>query len=289
LSTNSTLRATLAEEIPLQIVGVPSAYIAKLAELAGFKALYLSGAAIANNSFGLPDLGLTTFPEVAEEVRRIKGASSLPLLVDMDTGWGGSLTIARAIRTLEQAGASAVHIEDQDLFKRCGHRAGKAVVSIDKMASRIKACVDSRANSSFLIMARSDAIAEEGIEKTIERAFAYQEAGADLFFPEAVDSLEGYQQFRKALKIPILANLTEFGKTPLFSLEELRSVGVDIALYPLSAFRTMAKAALSLFHTLRTEGTQKSCVEAMQTRAELYKILDYERQETIIDNERESN
>jgi methylisocitrate lyase len=238
--------------------------------------LYLSGAGIANSAFGLPDLGVTSLENVAEEVRRIKGAVETPLLVDIDTGWGNYLMVGRAIKVLEAAGAAAIHLEDQPLAKRCGHRQGKEVVSIEEMCDRIKACVDARQDPHFAVMARTDAFAIEGLEKSIERAQAYISAGADMIFLEAMTELSQYIECRKHLKVPLLANLTEFGKTPLFSLQELTSAGIDMALYPLSVNRAMNLAALKVLQTVRTEGSQSSLLELMQSREELYGFLNYE-------------
>lgn len=260
---------------PLQMVGVINAYCALLAKEAGFKALYLSGAGVANASFGLPDLGMTTFTEVAEEIRRITFRVDLPLLVDGDTGWGSSLTIQRMIKEFIQAGAAAVHLEDQTFPKRCGHREGKQVVSTSEMCDRIKAAVDARFDSNFSIMARTDALASEGLQSAVDRAAAYVEAGADMIFAEAVSELNQYQAFVKKVSVPVLANLTEFGRTPLFTLEELSSVGIKMALYPLSAFRVMSHAALALYKTLKEQGTQKNLISHMQTREELYSVLNY--------------
>lgn len=265
----------LAQERPMQIVGVINAYVALMAQATGFRAIYLSGAAVANGAHGLPDLGLTTLHDVAEEVRRITASVELPLLVDIDTGWGGPLMIGRTIREIEKAGAAAVHIEDQFISKRCGHRPGKKIISTQEMVDKIKAAVDSRKESAFQIMARTDAAAVEGIEAAIERAIAYCEAGADLLFPEALTSLEEYSLFKKAVNIPILANITEFGKTPLFTIDELATVPVDMALYPLTIWRTMNFAALNALQTLRNSGSQRSLIDAMQSREELYTFLRY--------------
>jgi methylisocitrate lyase len=277
------LRAAAAEERPLQVVGAINAYSALLAERAGFRALYLSGAGVANASFGLPDLGITTLDNVLEDARRITAATALPLLVDADTGFGGAFNIARTVRELTRAGAAGMHIEDQVQAKRCGHRPGKAIVPKDEMVDRIKAAVDARADASFVIMARTDALAVEGLGAAIERAVACREAGADMVFPEAVSELGQYRRFADAVGVPILANITEFGKTPLFTLAELREAGVALALYPLSAFRAMSRAAESVYRTLRTDGTQKRALDAMQTRAELYEVLDYHRYEDTLD------
>ena len=277
------LRAAVAEEPLLQVVGAINAYCALLAQRAGHRALYLSGAGVANASYGLPDLGVTSLDNVLEDARRITGACPLPLLVDADTGFGGAFQIARTVRELIRAQAAGMHIEDQVQAKRCGHRPGKAIVPTQEMTDRIKAAVDARTDDSFVIMARTDALAREGLEAAIERVHAYREAGADMIFPEAVTSLEQYRRFAQAARLPILANITEFGQTPLFTVAELRAAGVALALYPLSAFRAMSQAALSVYETLRRTGTQKSSVEAMQTRAELYEVLDYLAYEAKLD------
>lgn len=269
------LREAVQSEQPLQLPGVINAYSALLAANAGFRALYVSGAGVANASFGLPDLGITTLNDVVEDVSRITSAVDLPVLVDADTGFGGAFPIARTIKQLTRAGAAGVHIEDQIAAKRCGHRPNKAIVSRNEMVDRIRAAVDAREDEHFVIMARTDAIAVEGLDAAIERAQACVEAGADMIFPEAVDRLEVYQAFVEAVKVPVLANLTEFGKTPLFTLEELRTAGVGLALYPLSAFRAMSAAALDVFRTIRQDGTQLQAVNRMQTRAELYEHLNY--------------
>ncbi|MBD3919500.1 methylisocitrate lyase [Paenibacillus sp. PR3] len=269
------LREAVQSEQPLQLPGVINAYSAMLAASAGFRALYVSGAGVANASFGLPDLGITTLNDVVEDVSRITSAVDLPVLVDADTGFGSAFQIARTIKQLTRAGAAGVHIEDQVAAKRCGHRPNKAIVSQDEMVDRIKAAVDAREDEHFVIMARTDAIAVEGLDAAIERARACVEAGADMIFPEAVDRLEVYRTFAEAVKVPVLANLTEFGKTPLFTLEELRTAGVGLALYPLSAFRAMSAAALQVFRTIRQDGTQQQVVDRMQTRAELYEFLNY--------------
>ncbi len=278
------LRAALEAERPLQIAGAINAYAALLAERAGFRALYLSGAGVANASFGLPDLGLTSLPDVCEEVRRITRASDLPLLVDADTGWGGALMIARTIRELSRAGAAGCHLEDQVQAKRCGHRPGKELVSTAEMADRLKAAVDGREDPSFVLMARTDAHASEGLQAAIDRAGAYVAAGADLIFAEALTSLEEYRAFTAALgQVPVLANITEFGKTPLFTTTELGEAGVRMVLYPLSAFRAMSRAAEEVYAALRREGTQASTLGQMQPRTELYEVLGYHAYEARID------
>ncbi len=269
------LRAALETERPLQVVGTVNAYSALLAEHIGFRAIYLSGAGVANASFGLPDLGMTSLNDVCEDVRRISSATELPLLVDADTGWGGAFNIARTCSELIKAGAGGMHIEDQVATKRCGHRPGKELVPAQEMVDRIKAAVDGRTDASFIVMARTDAHAVEGQQAAVERAEAYVQAGADLIFAEALTSLEEYRQFTSRVRVPVLANLTEFGKTPLFTTQELASVGVRLVLYPLSAFRAMSKAALAVYGAIRREGTQKSVVDLMQTRAELYDVLGY--------------
>ena len=277
------LRAALAQEKPLQVAGVINAYAALMAEQCGFRALYLSGAGVANASLGLPDLGLTTVTEVLEEVRRITGVTGLPLLVDADTGWGNGLMIGRSVREIGRAGAAGVHIEDQVAAKRCGHRPVKALVSTAEMEDRIRAAVDGRIGPDFVIMARTDAVAAEGLEAAVERACRYREAGADMLFPEALTELAHYRLFADAVGLPILANMTEFGVTPLFDTGELAAAGVSLALYPLSAFRAMSAAALRVYRAIREEGTQKSVVDTMQSRAELYACLGYKDFEAELD------
>ncbi|WP_026957433.1 methylisocitrate lyase [Aliagarivorans taiwanensis] len=268
---------------PLQIVGTINAYCAMMAQREGHQAIYLSGGGIANASYGLPDLGITTMNDVLEDVRRITAASDLPLLVDIDVGFGGAFNIARTIKEMERAEAAAVHIEDQVAQKRCGHRPNKAIVSSAEMVDRIKACVDARRDEQFVVMARTDALAVEGINAAIDRACACVEAGADMIFPEAMNTLEQYQQFAEAVKVPILANITEFGQTPLFSGEELARASVGMALYPLSAFRAMNQAALNVYRSLRDQGHQRDVVEQMQTRSELYDYLGYHDFEAKLD------
>lgn len=277
------LRAAVEQERPLQVVGAINAYAALLAERSGFRALYLSGAGVANASYGLPDLGITSLDNVLEDVRRITAATSLPLLVDSDTGWGGAFNIARTIKELIRAGAAGVHIEDQVQAKRCGHRPGKMIVSKEEMVDRIKAAVDARTDPNFVIMARTDAFAVEGMEAAIERACLCRDAGADMIFPEALTDLEQYRTFAQAVKIPVLANITEFGKTPLFTIDELRAAGVALALYPLSAFRAMSRAALTVYEAIRRDGTQRAVLDTMQTRAELYDVLNYYNYEKKLD------
>lgn len=282
-SAGARLRAAIEVEQPLQVVGTINAYCALLAERAGFRALYLSGAGVANASFGLPDLGITTLNDVAADVRRITAASKLPLLVDADTGWGAAFMIGRTVRELTAAGAAGCHIEDQVQAKRCGHRPGKALVSAEEMVDRIKAAVDGRSDGEFVIMARTDAMASEGIDAALERVDRYVEAGADMIFPEALTTLDEYKRFAQASAVPILANITEFGKTPLLTVEQLRTAGVGLALYPLSAFRAMSAAALDVYQTLRRDGTQQVSLEKMQTRDELYEVLGYHEYEQKLD------
>src|SRR5579872_444861 len=283
LTAGARLRAAVEAERPLQVVGTVNAYAALLAERAGFRAIYLSGAGVANASFGLPDLGMTSLNDVCEDVRRITSACELPLLVDADTGWGGAFNIAKTCADLIKSGAAGMHLEDQVQAKRCGHRPGKALVPTEEMCDRIKAAVDGRTDSSFVIMARTDAHAVEGQQAAVERAAAYVEAGADMIFAEALRTLDEYRQFTQRVSVPVLANLTEFGQTPLFTTTELGSVGIRLVLYPLSAFRAMSKAALAVYSTLRREGTQKSVLELMQTRAELYDVLGYHDYERKLD------
>jgi methylisocitrate lyase len=282
-SAGARFRAALEAERPLQVVGTINAFSALLAEKSGFRAIYLSGAGVANASFGLPDLGMTNLNDVCEDTRRISSATALPLLVDADTGWGGAFNIARTTRDLFTAGAAGMHIEDQVQAKRCGHRPGKALVSAEEMGDRLKAAVDARPDERFVIMARTDAHAVEGQQAALERAQRYVEAGADMIFAEALTSLDEYRQFTRAVRVPVLANLTEFGKTPLFNVRELGEAGVRLALYPLSAFRASAKAALNVYRTLRERGTQKEVIDDMQTRAELYDVLGYHDYERKLD------
>ncbi|MDB6025757.1 MAG: prpB [Verrucomicrobiales bacterium] len=283
VSSGGRFRAALRTEKPLQIIGAINAYAAMLAEKSGFRALYLSGAGVANASFGLPDLGVTSINDVLEDVRRITGATNIPLLVDCDTGWGSAFGIARTVREMAKAGAAAIHLEDQVASKRCGHRPGKELVSSGEMCDRIKAAVDARTDSNFVIMARTDAAANEGIAAAIDRACAYREAGADMIFAEALTDLSQYRTFCKTVRVPVLANITEFGKTPLFTTKELGATGVRMVLYPLSAFRAMNAAALEVYGAIRKEGTQKSVLGKMQTREELYKFLDYHAYEAKLD------
>ncbi len=283
MSAGARFRAALEAESPLQIVGTINAYTAMLAERAGFKAIYLSGAGVANASFGLPDLAVTTLNDVCEDVRRICSATDVPLLVDIDTGWGSAFMIGRTIREMTWAGAAAVHMEDQVAVKRCGHRPGKALVEPAEMCDRLKAAVDGRIDEQLVIMARTDAHAVEGQQAAIDRAAAYVEAGADMIFAEALTTIDEYQQFTDVIKVPVLANLTEFGKTPLFTTMELAEVGVAMTLYPLSAFRAMSAAAISVYETIRKDGTQKGVVDSMQTRMELYDVLGYQAYEDKLD------
>ncbi|KVO67936.1 2-methylisocitrate lyase [Burkholderia ubonensis] len=282
-SSGAKFRAAVAAEQPLQVVGAITAYAAKMAQAVGFKAVYLSGGGVAANSLGIPDLGISTMEDVLIDANRITNATDLPLLVDIDTGWGGAFNIARTVRSFIKAGVAAVHLEDQVGQKRCGHRPGKEVVPAEEMVDRVKAAVDARTDDQFVIMARTDAAAAEGIDAAIERAVAYVEAGADMIFPEAMKTLDDYRRFKAAVKVPILANLTEFGSTPLFTLDELREANVDIALYCCGAYRAMNKAALNFYETLRRDGTQKAAVPTMQTRAELYDFLGYHAYEQKLD------
>lgn len=282
-SPGARFRAALEEERPLQVVGAINAYSAIMAERVGFKAIYVSGAGVANASYGLPDLGMTNLTDVLEDVRRITGATSLPLLVDVDTGFGPAFMITRTIREMTRAGVAGVHIEDQVQAKRCGHRPGKELVEPQEMADRITAAVDAKTDPDFVVMARTDALAVEGLEAAVERARLYEEAGADMLFAEAVTEIDLYRKFAGEVNIPILANMTEFGSTPLVTTDELAEAGVDLALYPLSAFRAMNAAALDVYKTLRQEGTQERIVDRMQTRDELYDFLDYEEYEQKLD------
>ncbi len=283
MSAGARFRAALEAECPLQIVGTINAYTALLAEKAGHKAIYLSGAGVANASFGLPDLAMTTLNDVCEDIRRIASATDLPLLVDADTGWGTALMISRTVREMTRAGAAACHFEDQVAEKRCGHRPGKALVESSEMCDRLKAATDGRIDDGFVIMARTDAHAVEGQQAAIERAVAYAEAGADMIFAEALTTVEEYTQFTDAVDVPVLANLTEFGKTPLFTTDEMAAAGVRMTLYPLSAFRAMSAAALSVYETIRNDGTQQASVDSMQTREELYEVLGYQAYEDKLD------
>ncbi|TXH75725.1 MAG: methylisocitrate lyase [Lysobacteraceae bacterium] len=282
-SPGARFRAALAEESPLQVMGAITAYAGLMAKRVGYKALYLSGGGVAANSLGMPDLGISTMEDVLTDARRIVDATGMPLLVDIDTGWGGAFNIGRTIRSFINAGVAAVHLEDQVGQKRCGHRPGKEVVSKEEMVDRVKAAVDARTDPAFVIMARTDAAAVEGIDAAIERACAYVEAGADMIFPEAMKTLDDYRKFKAAVKVPILANLTEFGSTPFFTTDELRDAGVDIALYCCGAYRAMNKAALHFYETVRREGTQRNIIDTLQTRAELYDFLGYHAYEDKLD------
>lgn len=282
-SAGARFRAAVAAEQPLQVVGTITAYAARMARSTGFKAIYLSGGGVAANSLGMPDLGISSLEDVLVDIRRITEVCDLPLLVDADTGWGGAFNIARTVRSLVKAGAGAMHIEDQVAAKRCGHRPGKAIVPAAEMVDRVKAAVDARTDAGFVVMARTDAIAVEGIDAAIERAVACVAAGADMVFPEAIYTLEQYRQFKQAVQVPILANITEFGQTPLFTTSELAGAGVDIVLYCCGAYRAMNKAALEVYRTIRRDGTQKAALPLMQTRAELYEFLDYHAYERKLD------
>jgi methylisocitrate lyase len=282
-TAGTRFRAALAAEKPLQIIGAINAYHAMLATQSGFKAIYLSGGGVAAGSLGLPDLGISTLEDVLIDVRRITDAVDTPLLVDIDTGWGGAFNIARSVKSVAKAGAAAVHIEDQVSAKRCGHRPNKAVVSLEEMVDRVKAAVDAKPYDDFVVMARTDALAVEGLQSAIDRACACVEAGADMIFPEAMTELSMYKQFAAAVKVPVLANITEFGSTPLFTVDELRTADVSMVLYPLSAFRAMNQAALTVYETMRKEGTQKNVVHLMQTRADLYEHLGYHAFEQKLD------
>jgi methylisocitrate lyase len=282
-SAGARFRAAVDAERPLQIVGTVNAYSALLAESAGFRAIYLSGAGVANASFGLPDLGMTSLNDVCEDVRRISSATELPLLVDADTGWGGAFNIAKTCADLIKSGAGGMHLEDQVSAKRCGHRPGKALVPAEEMVDRIKAAVDGRTDPNFVIMARTDAHAVEGQQAALDRAAKYVEAGADMIFAEALKTMDEYKQFTSTISVPVLANLTEFGQTPLFTVAELGAAGIRLVLYPLSAFRAMSQAALAVYGAIRKDGTQKNVVNLMQTRAELYDVLGYHEYERKLD------
>ena len=283
MTPGEKFRLALSENKPLQVVGTINAYCAMLAENAGHRAIYLSGGGVANASFGLPDLGITTLADVTEDVQRICNATDLPLLVDIDTGWGGAFNISRTIKNIEKAGAAGVHIEDQVSQKRCGHRPNKSIVSKSEMIDRIKAAVDGKKDSKFMVMARTDALAVEGIDAALDRAVGCVEAGADAIFPEAILDLEQYKLFTEAIDVPVLANITEFGKTPLYTRDQLRDAGVSIVLYPLSAFRAMSKAALDVYKTIADKGSQTEAVNLMQTRDELYETLNYHSYERKLD------
>jgi methylisocitrate lyase len=274
-SAGARFRAAVATEKPLQVIGAINAYHAKMAERVGYKALYISGGGVAAGSLGLPDLGISTLDDVLTDVRRITDATDLPVLVDVDTGFGGAFNIARTVKSMIKYGAGAIHIEDQVLAKRCGHRPGKAIVAQAEMVDRVKAAVDAKTDADFVIMARTDALAVEGLQSAIDRACACVEAGADMIFPEAMTDLAMYKQFAAAVKVPVLANITEFGSTPLYTVDELRGADVSLVLYPLSAFRAMNKAALAVYEAVRRDGSQKNVVDLMQTRMELYDFLGY--------------
>lgn len=282
-SAGARFRAAVTEESPLQVMGAITAYAGLMAKRTGYRALYLSGGGVAANSLGMPDLGISTMEDVLTDARRIVDATGMPLLVDIDTGWGGAFNIARTIRNFQRIGVAAVHMEDQVGQKRCGHRPGKEVVSKQEMVDRIKSAVDARTDEGFVIMARTDAAAVEGLDAAIERAVAYVEAGADMVFPEAMTSLDDYRKVKAAVKVPVLANLTEFGSTPFYTTDELREAGVDIALYCCGAYRAMNKAALHFYETVRREGTQKNIIDTLQTRAELYDFLGYHAYEDKLD------
>ena len=283
-SAGKLFREAVVKNTPLQVVGTINAYCAMMAETLGHKAIYLSGGGVANASYGLPDLGMTSLDNVLEDVKRITSASSLPLLVDVDTGWGGAFNIARTVKEMTRAGCGAIHIEDQVSQKRCGHRPNKAIVSQSEMVDRIKAASDAREDENFVIMARTDALAVEGLTAAIDRARACVDAGADMIFPEAMKELDDYKAFSEAVQVPILANITEFGTTPLFNVAELAAAGVQIVLYPLSAFRAMNKAAEEVYRELLTQGTQKSLLTKMQTREQLYDYLGYHEFEEKLDS-----
>jgi len=283
LTAGFLFRQAIKQERPLQVIGAINAYHAKLAEKTGYKAIYLSGGGVAAGSLGIPDLGISTLEDILIDIRRITDVTTLPMLVDIDTGFGGALNIARTIRAVEKAGAAAVHIEDQVQAKRCGHRPNKAIVSQAEMVDRIKSAVDAKQDNNFVIMARTDALAVEGLESAIDRACACVNAGADMIFPEAINDLATYKKFTGAVDVPVLANITEFGATPLFTIAELKSVNIAIALYPLSAFRAMNKAALNVYQSVRKNGTQREVVDQMQTREELYDYLDYHTYEQRLD------
>ena len=284
MTPGSRFRRAIREENPLQIVGVINAYAAMLAQRAGFKCIYLSGSGVAAASFGLPDLGITSMDDVLADARRITNASELPLLVDIDTGWGGAFNIARTIREMERVGVAGVHIEDQVAQKRCGHRPNKVIVSVDEMCDRIKAAVDAKADAEFVVMARTDALAVSGLEAVIERVQRFEDAGADAIFAEAMTELGMYREITSQVDIPVLANVTEFGKTPLYSTEDLRSVDIAMALYPLSGFRAMSRAAERMFMSIREKGTQVDDLGSMQTRDELYDVLGYHEFERKLDD-----
>ena len=288
-SAGARLRAALEAERPLQIVGAVNAYTAMLAAASGFRALYLSGSGVACASYGWPDLGITSLPDVLEDVRRVSSATDRPLLVDADTGWGNAFSVTRTVREMIRAGAAGVHLEDQATAKRCGHRPNKEIVPADEMCDRLKAACDGRTDADFVLMARMDAVASEGVDAAIERACRYREAGADMIFAEALRTLEEYRRFVEAVRVPVLANITEFGQTPMFTVEELGGVGVRLVLYPLSAFRAMNAAALEVYRTIRQDGTQAALLPKMQTRVELYEFLNYHAYEDQLDALRDNS
>lgn len=283
LTAGQRFRQAVIEEHPLQVVGAINAYSAKLAEASGYRALYISGGGVAASSCGIPDLGITSLEDVLIDLRRITDVTELPVLVDIDTGWGGAFNIARTVKAMIKGGAAAVHIEDQVTQKRCGHRPNKSIVSEVEMVDRVKAAVDAKTDSDFVVMARTDALAVEGMQSAIDRACACVEAGADMIFPEAMTTLEQYRSFVEAVNVPVLANITEFGSTPLFTVDELGDAGVSMALYPLSAFRAQSRAALNVYESLRAEGTQKNVIDIMQPRMELYDYLGYHEYEQKLD------
>ena len=282
-SAGARFRAAVAEEHPLQVMGAITAYAGRMAKRVGYRALYLSGGGVAANSLGMPDLGISTMEDVLIDARRIVDATQMPLLVDIDTGWGGAFNIGRTIKEMIKAGAAAVHIEDQVMAKRCGHRPNKSIVSAEEMGDRIKTAVDARSDANFVIMARTDAFASEGLNAAIDRALYYAQLGADMIFAEAISQLDDFKKFTQSLPIPVLANATEFGKTPLFTQEQYKKAGIAMILYPLSAFRSMSQAALKTYETIIQTGSQESILDSMQTRQELYDILDYNRYEHIMD------
>jgi len=288
MTPGKKFRDAVSHDQPLQVVGAINAYCARMAERAGFHALYVSGAGVANASFGLPDLGFTTLDQVAEDVRRIAGTTTLPILVDIDTGWDEDLFSGRTMSVMHAAGAAAVHMEDQVSMKRCGHRPGKALVSREEMVDRVRAAVKTRPDPDMVLMARTDAAAGEGLEAAINRAQSYVEAGADMIFAEALTSLEQYRAFVEAVKVPVLANITEFGKTPMYTVDELKRVGIALVLYPLSAFRAMNAAARDVYAAIQKDGSQKAVVDRMQTRVELYEVLNYEEYERKVDHKLKS-
>jgi methylisocitrate lyase len=282
-TSGARFRAAMQSESPLQIAGTINAYAALLAQKADFRAIYLSGAGVANASFGMPDLGMTSMTDVVEDIQRITSTVDTPLLVDADTGWGHALSISRTVKSFINAGAAALHIEDQQAAKRCGHRPGKALVDAAEMVDRVRACVDARTDETFVIMARTDALASEGLEAAIERCQKYVEAGADVIFAEAITDPVQYKKFTDSISVPVLANMTEFGKSPLMTVDQLRDVGVELVLYPLSAFRAMSQAAMDVFMAIRKDGTQQSVVDTMQTREQLYEVLNYHAYEQQMD------